>query len=113
MLEQHLKAPDVVRRAKSAGKKLSASNIAKIRADQGDRVMVQTADALAAGLRVPLLDVVLAALNREHEQELPDILQRLNRSYPLLNAEQKPAVDYLLSVVTRELERLLQEVEVE
>ncbi len=104
---QGLKPADIARRARSAGKKISPSNIAKILNQQSDRILVGTADALAAGLRVPLLDVVLAALNREHEQEIPNILQQFGRTYRLLDADQQVQIDYLLTVTTREMEHLL------
>jgi hypothetical protein len=104
MSQQGLKTADVVKRS---GKRISASNINKIVADLSGVITVKTADAIAKGLRVPLIDVVQAALNEEVITTTPSIIERILRTYNQLPDTQRPQADYLLSVVERELERLL------
>ena len=104
MQAQQIKAVDVRRRS---GNRISVSNINKIVNDLSGGITVETADALAKGLRVPLLDVIYAALNREDQTEPNTPAQQLCQAYTLLNADQTSEIDYLLEVVMREIERIL------
>ena len=104
MHAQGLKPVEVVRRS---GKRISVSNVNKIASDLSGRITVQTADALSLGLRVPLIDVVLAALDREAETPLLNNLQAVCGLYPQLNQAHQQKVDYLLFLIKREIERLL------
>lgn len=108
---QGIKPIEVVRRARHSGKRLSVSTIQKILSNLGGDMLVQTADALAVGLRVPLLQVVLAALGREQESPPILLLERLTQSYAQLRGEPKEQVDYLLSVLIREIESKLDELD--
>jgi transcriptional regulator with XRE-family HTH domain len=103
MREKALTRDEVIQRARRQGRRISSSYLAQILNDQHGVLGVESAEALAEGLGVPLMDVVNAALGRTPPPSDP-LLDGIVVLYQRMNTEQRQEIEPFLKILVRECE---------